>query len=170
MIVYDLICSDGAHAFEGWFGSSSDYESQKKDGLLVCPICGSAHVEKAMMAPNLGRKGNQQSGVVPASTEPSGTPAPTQLTTEAKQTAAVQVPNEYAELIGKLAKAQEKALSNSEWVGDSFAEEARSMHYGESEVKAIHGTASPEDAEDLSDEGIDITPLPLPVIPPETQN
>lgn len=172
MIVFDLICGQAAHRFEGWFGSSLDYETQKQDGLLICPICGSAQIEKAMMAPNVGSKGNQQNIFAPLETETQGAKqasiAP--ATDISPPPAAVQVPAEYKELIGKLAKAQKEALAQSEYVGDSFAEEARSMHYGESDEKPIHGTASPREAEELSEEGIDITALPLPIVPPETQN
>lgn len=173
MIVFDLICEQAAHRFEGWFGSSSDYETQKQDGLLICPICGSAQIEKAMMAPNVGPKGNQQN--VSASPEKETQEEPTSApaapdSAVSSPPAAVQVPAEYKELIGKLAKAQKEALAQSEYVGDSFAEEARSMHYGESDEKPIHGTASPREAEELSEEGIDITALPLPIVPPETQN
>lgn len=173
MIVFDLICEEAAHQFEGWFGSSSDYETQKQDGLLFCPICGSAQIEKAMMAPNVGAKGNQQSVSAPPEAETQGI-AEQAVTASSKAVspppAAVQVPAEYKELIGKLAKAQKEALAQSEYVGDHFAEEARSMHYGESDEKPIHGTASPKEAEELSEEGIDITALPLPIVPPETQN
>ena len=80
------------------------------------------------------------------------------------------MPAEVKEAIGKLAKAQEKALKGSTWVGDTFAEESRKMHYGESESKAIHGQASRKEAVELIEEGITIAPLPLPVAPPEDLN
>ena len=169
MIVYDLICKEKGHQFEGWFGSSSDFEQQKSDGMLTCPVCGSAHINKAMMAPNVGVKGNQTSEVSPGKSEiaaaqnqnfPSSPP----------ETSAVQVPAEYKELLGKLAKAQSEILEKSEWVGDDLPEKAREMHYGDSEEKPIHGTASPEDVADLEDEGIELAPLPFPVAPPENQN
>ena len=173
MIVFDLICEEAAHRFEGWFGSSSDYEMQKQDGLLTCPICGSVQIEKALMAPNVGAKGNQQSASASPEIETQEISKPAAVDSskaDPSPPAAVQVPTEYKELIGKLAKAQKEALAQSEYVGDSFAEEARSMHYGESDEKPIHGTASPQEAEELSEEGIDITALPLPILPPETQN
>ena len=80
------------------------------------------------------------------------------------------VPAEYQEMIGKLAKVQEKMLANSEWVGNKFADRARDIHYGDADEKPIHGTASPEEVDDLAEEGIAALPLPLPVLPPESKN
>ena len=163
MIIFDLICLDANHRFEGWFGSSQDYADQHDRGLLDCPVCGSKNIAKAAMAPNLGRKGNQ----APVSREP----------TEAGNgpraepvTSKLPVPAEYKELIGKLAKAQAKMLANSEWVGDRFAARARDIHYGDADDKPIHGTASQEEVADLAEEGIAALPLPLPVLPPESKN
>lgn len=165
MIIFDLICADGEHRFEGWFGSSNDYADQQSRGLLDCPVCGSNNISKAVMAPNLGKKGNQE-------------PAPAMLdekraepeTVEKPVATTAAVPAEYQELIGKLAKAQEKMLTDSEWVGDKFADRARDIHYGDAEEKPIHGTASQDEIVDLAEEGIAALPLPLPVVPPESQN
>ena len=75
-----------------------------------------------------------------------------------------------APAIAKLAELQAKALENSEWVGGRFAEEARSMHFGESELRAVHGNATPAEAKSLIDEGVPVAPLPLPVVPPNQVN
>lgn len=169
MIIFDLICTDAAHQFEGWFGSSNDYEKQKSDGLLICPICGSAKITKAMMAPNVGVKGNRTNGDAPLDKIVS----PTQNNdhpSQSPEVSAVAVSAEHKELVGKLAKAQAEILKKSEWVGDSFPEKARAIHYGDSEEKLIHGTATPEDVTDLEEEGIELSPLPFPVAPPESQN
>ena len=123
MIIFDLICLDANHRFEGWFGSSQDYADQHDRGLLDCPVCGSKNIAKAAMAPNLGRKGNQ-APVSRESTEAGNGPHAEPVTSK------VPVPAEYKELIGKLAKAQAKMLANSEWVGDRFAARARDIHYG----------------------------------------
>lgn len=163
MIIFDLICGDGQHRFEGWFGSSKDYAEQQARGLLDCPVCGSNNVAKAAMAPNLGRKGNQKPTTRPTDKRPEpemGKPVSSTLT----------VPAEYQEMIGKLAKVQEKMLANSEWVGNKFADRARDIHYGDADEKPIHGTASPEEVDDLAEEGIAALPLPLPVLPPESKN
>ncbi len=165
MMIFDLICEDAAHQFEGWFDSSEEYEQQKLDGLLVCPVCDSANISKAVMVPNVGAKGNQKSsGIDVAAAQPVLKQA------ESIENSAVQVPAEYKELLGKLAKAQSEILEKSEWVGDELPEKARAMHYGDSEEKAVHGTATADDISDLEDEGIELAPLPFPVAPPETQN
>ncbi|MGB5724793.1 MAG: DUF1178 family protein [Parasphingorhabdus sp.] len=164
MIVFDLICVEREHRFEGWFGSSKDYDDQQNRGLLECPVCGSVNIAKAAMAPNLGRKGNQETAATKSThkrAEPSDAKPVSNL---------VAVPAEYREIIGKLAKAQEKLLANSEWVGDKFASRARDIHYGDADEKPIHGTASQDEVADLVEEGIAALPLPLPVLPPESKN
>ncbi|MEW4468236.1 DUF1178 family protein [Parasphingorhabdus sp. JC815] len=173
MIVFDLICRDGSHQFEGWFGSSDDYEKQLAAGLIDCPSCGSSAIEKAVMAPNVGVKGNQRTSLPPASSsnreniEPAQSGVPM---TDQSLATTVSIPAEYQELIGKLAKAQTKMLEQSKWVGSDFPEQARAIHYGEKDATPIHGTASADDVTELQDEGIDIMPLPLPVTPPKAQN
>ncbi|GAB5488065.1 MAG: DUF1178 family protein [Parasphingorhabdus sp.] len=169
MIVFDLICRDGSHQFEGWFSSSADYEQQKSGGILACPMCGSIDIGKALMAPNVGAKGNQGSKL--ATTEPDVKPAKNaNLPNSSIENSAVQVPVEYKEVLEKLAKAQSKILKQSEWVGNDLPEKAREMHYGDSEEKPIHGVATPDDIADMEEEGIELTPLPFPVVPPESQN
>lgn len=154
MIVFDLQCRSGGHRFEGWFASSDDYAAQHKRGLVVCPHCGCADVEKAVMAPNLPRKGNQ-------------------ATSDRASTAPVvggDLPPEAREVLGKLAELQAEALRQSRWVGKDFADVSRAMHYGEREAETIHGQASIEDAKTLAEEGIAVMPLPFPVAPPEELN
>ncbi len=168
MIVFDLVCRDGGHQFEGWFGSSTDYEKQRQAGLIDCPTCGCTSIDKAVMAPNVGIKGNQRAGSQPATThaeEPASADESDQSVSNQ-----VAISAEYQQLIGKLAQAQAKMLEQSEWVGGDFPEQARAIHYGEKDVVPIHGTASAEDAAELEEEGIELTQLPLPVTPPEEQN
>ena len=164
MIVFDLICAEGEHRFEGWFGSTEDYDNQRNRGLLDCPVCGSINIAKAAMAPNVGRKGNQETAAA-KSADHCAEPGAAQPVTNT-----VAVPAEYQEIIGKLAKAQEKFLASSEWVGEKFASRARDIHYGDAEEKPIYGTASQEEVADLVEEGIAALPLPLPVLPPESKN
>lgn len=142
MIVFDLRCPD-AHIFEIWFASSEAFEEQRIGGLIACPMCGSTDVVKAVMAPRVAPKG-----------ERAQTPAPEQV----KQALKI------------LASAQAKALEGSSWVGGRFAEEARSMHLGEREHRAIHGQATPAEAKALVEEGVPVAPLPLPIQPPESLN
>jgi hypothetical protein len=155
MIVFDLSCPDG-HRFEGWFGSSADYADQQARGLLACPVCGSAAVSKAPMAPAVPAKGNTRQEVLPPE-------APRQL-------ANTPMPPQVQKALAGLAKAQAEALKNSSWVGDKFADETRKMHYGERDVALIHGQATLAEAKALIEEGVPVAPLPFPVAPPEKLN
>lgn len=160
MIVFDLACAPAGHVFEIWFGSSSDYEGQKARGLVTCPYCGATDVDKAVMAPNVAAKGNQRSTAslpVPASDAP--VPAAT-----------MPSPEQFKELVSKLAEVQTKMLEGSDYVGGKFAEEARSMHFGEQDSRPIHGETSSDEAKALIEEGIAVAPLPLPVRRPGREN
>jgi hypothetical protein len=160
MIAYDLLCRSGDHRFEGWFASSAEFDRQKQAGLLACPVCGSCEVAKAVMAPNVARKGNQ---AVP--------PPPAGRNDDAVTVANMpEMPDEMVEAIGKIAEMQAKMLEKSDWVGDRFADEARAIHYGDAPDRIIHGNATVDDARDLHDEGISVAPLPLPFVPPEAKN
>lgn len=156
MIVFELLCHSGSHRFEGWFGSSGDFDTQREAGLLSCPQCGSNHVTKAPMAPSVGRKGNQQQLA-----KQSPNPQPV---------AGGAIPPEAQKMFKALAAMQAEALKNSRWVGEGFAEESRAMHYGERDEEVIHGQATPQEAQELIDEGIAVMPLPLPVAPPDKLN
>lgn len=155
MIVYDLCCEAG-HRFEGWFGSSEDFEGQQAGRLVTCPSCGSARVAKAPMAPAVPRKGNQ---VAVSRSEPATAPV-----------AGGSPPPEMAQALEQLAKVQAEALKSSKWVGEKFAEESRAIHYGERDAETIHGKATPSEVKELLDEGIKIAPLPFPVAPPDEIN
>jgi hypothetical protein len=161
VIVFDLKCGGRGHVFEAWFGSSTDYEDQKARGLLTCPLCGDADVTKAVMAPAIGAKGNSRTEVVPA-VSPQGEPtAPVMnVADQAKMQALVEA----------LGQAQAKALEGSTWVGRGFAEQARAMHYGEQDRSSIHGEVAPAEAKALIAEGVEVAPLPFPVIPPQAKN
>ena len=152
MIVFDLKCGN-AHVFEAWFGSSGDYEDQRARGLVTCPMCGDATIEKAVMAPNIATSGNIQTAQTAAPIGPNG------VTPEVMKAA-----------MAELAAMQKKALEGSTWVGNSFANRARAMHEGDEEHKPIHGQASPEEAKALIEDGVTVAPLPFPVVPPEAHN
>lgn len=153
MIVFDLSCAEG-HRFEGWFGSSEDFAGQQARGLVACPQCGSDEVAKAPMAPAVPAKGNQRDSA----------PAPK------KPMSGGKIPLEVRQAMKALAKAQAKALENSRWVGDGFAEESRAMHYGEKGLEGIHGKATLKEAKELLDEGISLAPLPFPIAEPDEVN
>lgn len=146
MIRYNLRCDQG-HAFESWFQSSGAYDSQIKRKLVSCPQCGSAKVEKAIMAPQIGRKGNQKKDVaVPAQ--------------PAENASLVMAPQE-AELRAKLKELRDHIVATADNVGESFPDEARAMHYGDKEHRPIYGEATLEDARSLIDEGIEVAPIPV---------
>ncbi len=121
--------------FEAWFGSMADYDKQAEAGLVECPHCGSKHVEKAPMAPAV-------------------------VTGRSKD-----AQKERAVAMAMAAKVREHIKDNFDYVGDKFADEARKMHAGESEERAIWGEATPEEARELAEEGIQAAPLPPELAP-----
>lgn len=151
MIVFDLACAHG-HVFEAWFGSSGDYEAQRERKLVSCPICGVDEVSKAVMAPNVGAKGNRAVSSVPVRS--GGAPAPAEMKA----------------MLTVLAKAQAKLLEGSEHVGKRFADEARAIHDGDAPDRPIHGQATLEEAKSLVEDGVPVAPLPLPVVPPDVSH
>lgn len=169
MIVFDLRCTGAGHIFEGWFASGEDYERQKAGGLLSCPVCGEGSVEKAVMAPAVGAKSNQKGAVaLPASMREGN-----EGDSGAGRTVAMHSgmdSGKIARLMQVLARAEAEALAESEWVGRRFADQARAMHYGEEDHRAIHGEVDVREARDLIEEGVEVSPLLFPVVPPEAQN
>ena len=143
MIIFDLKCAPQGHVFEAWFGSSADYESQQARGLVACPICGSADVAKAPMAPRVGAKGNRQ---------------------------ADSSASDVKAVMADMAQLQKRLLEKSEHVGDRFPDEARAIHLGEAEARAIHGRASKADATSLIEDGIPVSPLLFPHVEPGEEN
>jgi hypothetical protein len=153
MIRYALICRQG-HEFESWFQDSAAYDKQAKRGLVSCPHCGSAKVEKAIMAPRLSATAKKRSKAIEApETAPEAAPAP------APAPVAMISPQEQ-EIRAKLKEFRDHLTKNADNVGAKFPEEARTMHDGESEHRSIYGVASPEEAKELSEEGIEFHPLP----------
>ena len=156
MIVFDLQCS-GAHVFEAWFASSTAYEEQRARGLLVCPVCGDGEIAKAVMAPNVGAKGNSRAAGAPETSiavSDAGPPSPAAIKAAMQAIAAMQA----------------KMLEKSEWVGRTFADRARAMHAGEADPAPIHGQTTRAEAEALAEEGVPVAPLLVPVVPPEALN
>jgi hypothetical protein len=150
MIRYALQCDHG-HAFESWFANSAAYDRQVKRGLVACPVCDSKKVEKAIMAPRLGRTDV---------TEPArATPAPVPAAPAPTPVAMMSPPER--ELRKKLKELREHITKNADYVGPRFPEQARKIHYGEMEHRSIYGEASPDEAKALYDEGIEFHPLPI---------
>ena len=156
MILYRLRCSKG-HEFDSWFKDSKAYERQEKKSLIGCAVCGNSKVARAIMAPRIGKKKGQPAEIeapAPAAAAPAPVPTP-----EQKQMAALarKMPKELREALMKVRAEVEK---NCEHVGDRFAEEARKIHYGESDKRGIYGETSDEEAEELAEEGIEFGRLP----------
>jgi hypothetical protein len=156
MIRYALACDTG-HEFESWFPSSASYDQQAERGLVVCPVCDSAKVEKQLMAPRLGRKGQSAPELAEAPAAAADTlPVPA----AAPQPMALMSEREQA-IRAMLKAVREHVTKNADYVGTGFAEEARKMHYGEAEHRSIYGEANAADAKALLEEGIEFHPLPL---------
>jgi hypothetical protein len=160
MIRYALAC-DQSHTFETWFQNSAAYDKQAKRGLVTCPQCGSAKVEKALMTPQLS--GTKKRGRMSAPTHDEPLPAQVPATVPALETPApvAMVSPQEREFRKKLKELREHLTKNADYVGQKFPEEARKMHYGEVEHRSIYGEASPQDAKELHEEGIEFHPLPV---------
>jgi hypothetical protein len=139
MIRYALICEEG-HGFEAWFGSADTYDEQAEAQAILCPACGSAQVNKAPMAPYVAKRRAESPPPVSA-----------------------EQPKSYA----MLRKLRAELTANSDYVGPKFPEEARKIHFDEAPGRAIHGEATPQEAQELDEDGVPIFPLPR---LPEDQN
>jgi hypothetical protein len=154
VIAYTLACGAG-HEFESWFASGSAFDSQSKRGLVTCPICGSAKVGKAIMAPSVARK---DKGVPKASTDASPPSAETSVPGEQKVAMFGERERQLREMIRAL---RQHVSENADYVGRRFPEEARQMHHGDIEHRSIWGEASAEEAKALAEEGVEVHPLPV---------
>ena len=142
MKVLDLRCAH-EHAFEGWFASEDDYVSQRERGLVECPLCGDKSITRLPSAPRLNVSGAREPR--PPAERKAETPDPVGATLHAAWLHAVR-----------------HVLSNTVDVGERFAEEARRIHYGEADERAIRGNATPDEAQALRDEGIEVVAIPVP--------
>lgn len=140
MIKYALHC-DAGHEFEAWFNSIAAFDEQKAAGELSCPGCGSAEVSKSIMAPNVATKGAVK-------------------TKQGREQTAGHIREARQQYMKVVKHVREHVEKNFDYVGDQFSEEVRRMHYGESDERNIYGEATPEEARDLMEEGIDVMPLP----------
>jgi hypothetical protein len=155
MIRYALACERG-HDFESWFQDSAAYDKQSKRGLVTCPLCGSAKVEKAIMAPRLSATAKKKSAPVAAAAPTAESP-----TAPAPSAPVAMISPQEQELRTKLKELRDHLTQNAENVGRKFPDEARKMHYGEIEHRSIYGEASPEEAKELHEEGVEFHPLPV---------
>jgi len=162
MIRYTLNCADG-HRFESWFPSSSSYDAQHARGLVTCPTCGSAQVEKAVMAPSVARTDRAPTAPRPETQAPAPS-APAAAPDVAAAPVSVMTRPE-AELRALMRQLREHIVQNSDYVGDDFAGLARKMHEGEIEHRAIYGEATVDEVKALHEDEVEV--FPLPVLPDE---
>ena len=148
MIHYQLRCSQ-EHDFDGWFASGDSFDKQAKRGLLECPICGDTKVLRALMAPSVAKK-SRPAAPAPA---PAATPAPSQQVAVAPE----RLPDHIRAQLQRMRAEVEKQC---DYVGANFAAEARRIHTGESEARGIYGETTPEEAEALADDGIEVARIP----------
>jgi len=139
MILYEVVC-DRQHSFEAWFRDSATYDAQVAAGEVACPVCGSTDVHKALMAPRIASR--KPSAETAAAAKPGGV--------DAEKVRAV------------LHALRETVEKNCDYVGDQFAEEARKIHYGETDSRGIYGETTAEEARELREEGIEFMSLPWP--------
>ena len=135
MIAYSLVCKDG-HEFEGWFSNSEAYAAQAKAGDLVCPVCGNDDIAKGIMAPAVKGSATKAKGRTEAT------------------------PQEQQKLKQFVAGFRKYVEENADYVGPKFPEEARKIHYGETEARHIYGESTVREAKELIEEGIEIAPMP----------
>ena len=154
MIHYQLRCAED-HAFDGWFKDSAAFEAQAGRGLVACPQCGDVQVRRALMAPAVAKRASGDVAKVPGPVvDESGQPVSKPASVPA---AGGRMPDHIRGMLQRLRAEVEK---NCENVGDSFATEARRIHNGESEARGIYGSATPEQAEALADDGIEVARIP----------
>jgi len=142
MIKYALAC-DAGHEFEGWFGASADFDDQQARGLLECPVCATKSVRKQIMAPAVAGTKNRSL---------EGSPETRALLAEA------------------MTQVRKHVEDNFDYVGDSFAKEARAIHEGKSEERAIYGEATPQEVKKLAEDGVPVAPLPGEPVKPDKLN
>ncbi len=135
MIRFSLAC-DKDHEFEAWFRSNDDFDTQMKRGFVECPACGSKKVGKALMAPSVstGRK---------------------------KEQIALAMGEAQKQALAQMKAMAEKVRENADYVGDKFAEEARKIHFGETEARGIYGEATLDEARSLAEDGVEFMPIPV---------
>lgn len=135
MIRFSLICKHD-HEFEAWFRSSEDFDSQRQRGFVDCPTCGTASVEKALMAPAVS-------------------------TSKKKEKMALAMGEAQRRALEDMKALAAKVRENADYVGDKFAEEARKIHFGEADARGIYGEATLEEAKGLAEDGVEFMPIPV---------
>ena len=167
MKVLNLRCST-YHTFEGWFGSEVDFQNQLSRGLIECPLCADKGIQKMPSAPRLNFGAHQAPDGVSSATHGQNTPlastavAPLKTAIARDDQAGIGGPDAMSPVAqANFLNALRQVVSNTEDVGQRFADEARRMHYGEADARSIRGQASAREVVDLLEEGIEVMPLPM---------
>jgi hypothetical protein len=150
MIHYNLRCT-ADHAFDGWFNDSASFDKQATRGLVECPLCGDTKIERALMTPAVSTS-RARTPVEPVAVPPSEVLSPVPVIAGGGR-----MP---AQLIGMLQKLRAEVEKNCDYVGPELADEARKIHRGEAEERGIYGEATPDEAEALAEEGIELRQIP----------
>ena len=166
MIRYALNCQTG-HEFEVWFRSSSDFDDQQSRKIIACPLCGSHKVEKAIMAPNvsIGKKAGGEHKTAPAAQSapehdlPAAPQTPSTTSEPAGDMHGLNLPDPK-EMVEAIRKYRTYVTENADNVGDKFADVARKIHYDEEPERGIYGNATPDEVNELLEEGVEIAPIP----------
>lgn len=135
MIRFSIACEQ-AHEFEAWFRNNDDFDKQAKRGFVECPSCGSTKVHKALMAPAVS-------------------------TARKQEKIALAMGEAQKQAMAQLKALSEKLRENADYVGDKFAEEARKIHFGETDQRGIYGEATLEEVRGLAEDGVDFMPIPV---------
>ena len=135
MIRFSLHCDHG-HEFEGWFCDNADFDRQSERRLVSCPVCNSPEIQKSLMAPAVS-------------------------TSRSKEQVAIAMDQAQKQVLEQMRELSRKVRENADYVGDQFAEEARKIHFGETEARGIYGEASKEDVHSLIEDGVEVMPLPV---------
>ncbi len=135
MIRFSLHCDHG-HEFEGWFRDNADFDRQSESKLVSCPVCNSPDIQKSLMAPAVS-------------------------TSRSKEQVAIAMGEAQKQVLEQMRELSRTVRENADYVGDQFAEEARKIHFGETEVRGIYGEASKEEVHSLIEDGVDVMPLPV---------
>lgn len=153
--VFNLQC-DAGHLFEGWFSSHDDYDAQQARGLLTCPMCQSADIQRMPSAPRI----NSSRTVAPVAEniDPGVAGQSSQMPVPAS--APVASSSELVKLQAAILTKMREVVNSAENVGPAFAREARAIHEGEAQARSIRGTATPEERQELAEEGIGVITLP----------
>ena len=135
MIRFSLTCEND-HGFEAWFRNNEDFDTQKKRGFVECPSCASRKIEKALMAPAVS-------------------------SSRKREKMALAMSEQQRQTMAQIKALTEKIREGAENVGDKFAEEARKIHFGETEPRGIYGEATQEEARSLAEDGVEFMPIPV---------